>query len=139
MKKPDCYNSNINFCRSELDTLLLVGNIGVQELFCVVLSNCYYEQTSNCLEHIWEIEGVDVHNLHQSNVTKIQPGTNGVLTITFVNKKSGMRQVGTACNNNTDEITANKLCQHFGYKSGQWDKGVNNSENEIRYLHEIIL
>ena len=96
--------------------------------------NC---NTSNCSEHVWEIEGVDVHNPHQSNVTRIQPGTYGVLTITFVNKQSGMRQVGTACSNHPDENAASMLCQHFGHHSGKWEEvHVDNHEFDLRYLNE---
>ena len=89
-------------------------------------------------EQVWEIEGVDVHNPYQSNETRIQPGTNGLLTITFVNKRNGTRKVGTACIYHPDENAASMVCQNFGHQSGEWDKEVDiyNHEFYIRYLDD---
>ena len=100
---------------------------------------------------MWEVYGIDLRNPHLfspspspsspssssspslPNSTIIQTGLDIFFTVTFVNKKSGIRQIGAACNSGSNEKASELVCQHFGYKSGQWIEEPKNTTYDYGY------
>ena len=88
-------------------------------------------------EYKWKIEGVDIHIASPINSTKIRSGPDGLLAVILVNQQSGIKQIGTVCNDPGGGQATDRFCQNFGHKSGKWIKEPENIGSDIKYVLRV--
>ena len=93
--------------------------------------------TISLSEYKWKVEGIDIHITPPINSTKKQTGTHGLLAVIMVNQQSGIKQIGTVCNDPGGGQATDKFCQNFGYKSGKWIKEPENIGTNIKYVLRV--